>query len=137
MSRPDLLTLVARLVDLSTRLFSERLELARGELSQGARQAGRRAAWGIGGGLLVAVATGLFAAASVEALAPLVRSRALRLCLVAAPLLCAGVVLLLRGLNVPAGTTPDHANDHREQSERQHHVRPGAERIAGDQPEKQ
>lgn len=137
MSRPDLLSLVSRLVDLSTRLIGERLELARGELSQGARLAGRRAAWGIGGGLLVAVAIAFFADASVEALAPLVQSRPLRLCLVAVPLLAFGIVFLLRALHVPAGAAPDHGDDHRQESQRQDDVRPGAERIAAHQPDNQ
>jgi Putative Actinobacterial Holin-X, holin superfamily III len=87
---------VSRLVELVTQLFTERVELARGELQVGARQAGRRAAWGIGGALLVAVAIALFAAASVEALAPLVHNRALRLCLVALPLAVVGLVLMRR-----------------------------------------
>jgi hypothetical protein len=96
MTRPDALSLVSRLVELVTQLFSERVELARGELQQGARLAGRRAAWGAGGGLLVAVAIALFAAASVEALATVIHNRALRLCLVALPLAVAGLALMRR-----------------------------------------
>ena len=96
MTRPDALSLLSRLVDLVTQLFTERVELARGELQDGARQAGRRAAWGIGGGLLIAIAVALFAAASVEALAPLVHNRALRLCLVALPVAAAGLILMRR-----------------------------------------
>ena len=96
MTRPDALSLVSRLVELTTQLFTERVELARGELQNGARQAGQRAAWGLGGGLLIAVSIALFAAASVEAMAPLIHNRALRLCIVAVPLAVAGLLLLRR-----------------------------------------
>ena len=93
--------------------------------------------WGLAGGLVAAVGLALLAAAAVEALAPLMRSAALRLLLVGAPLFAAGAVLILLALRVPAGAAPDHADDHRQEGQGQDHVRPGAERITAHQPQHQ
>jgi hypothetical protein len=125
--RGELISLLQRLVELLTRLFNERMELARGELHEGAR----RAVWVFAGGLFAAMGLAFFGAAAVEALAPLVRSRALRLCLVALPLFGAGAAILLRV------SAPRHAHDHGQQRHRQDHVRQAAEGIAAHQPQQQ
>jgi uncharacterized membrane protein YqjE len=96
MTRPDALSLVSRLVELVTQLFTERVELARGELQDGARQAGRRAVLVLSGALLIAVGIAFFAGAAFMALGVLVRSPALRLSLVGLPLVAAGIYVVSR-----------------------------------------
>jgi hypothetical protein len=135
MSKPDVMSLLSRLVDLLTRLFTERVELARGELQEGARTAGRRAVWMLAGGLVLAVGLAFFAGAAVEALAPLVHNRALRLCLVGLPLVVAGGLFVRRGLHVSAGALPDDTHHHRDQRQGHDDMGPGAERIPAHQPQ--
>jgi hypothetical protein len=135
--RDDLFSLLERLVELLTRLFTERVDAARGELTVRARGVLRGAAWAFAGGLLVAVGLAFAGAATVEALGGLIASRALRLVIVAASIVCAGAVVLRRGL---AHSAADDRDDHGDERKHEQHVNPGADRVAahhGEQPQNQ
>lgn len=88
------MSLVQRIVELTVRLVGARLEQTGAELKTGAARVGRAAAWAFAGGLLIALGVGAVAAAAVEALAPLVAARSLRLLIVAAPLFALGAVAI-------------------------------------------
>jgi hypothetical protein len=138
MVKNELMTLLSRLVELVTRLFNERMELARGELQEGASRAGRRATLALAGGLTLAVGVGFLGAAAVEALAPLLGNRALRLTLVALPFVAVGAWLVLRAARGFAGAAAPNDRDHDgDEGERQKSVRPAAQPIAAHQPHHQ
>ena len=130
----DFVGLLQKLVDLVVRLVGGRIELASAQVRDGARRAGRVAALALAGALLAAVAVALVALAAVDALAPLVASRSLRLLLVAAPLGAAALVLMRaaraaseRRLTRSATNETDR---HRDEREHEQDVNPGAERVA-------
>jgi hypothetical protein len=133
--RPDLLSLLQRLVELTVRLVSGRIELASAQVRRGSARAARAAV----GALLVTVGAIWIAAAAVDALAPLVASRALRELIVAAPFVVAGAIVLTRA-RAPserrlAGAATDQADRHAHQRQHQQHMDPGAERVAAHHPE--
>jgi hypothetical protein len=128
--KSDLLSLITRLFELSTKLFNERVDLARGEL-QGV---GRRAIWLYAGGLMCAVGIAFLGAAAVELLGSWIHNRALRLFLVAVPLVAVGLFLILRVL---ARAAADHGDHDRQEREHQKDMRPAAEALAGHQPHQQ
>ena len=130
MTRPDLMALITRLFELSTKLFSERIELAKGELRESASLGARRAALFFVGGLICAVGLLLAGLSVVEALGYLINSRALRCLIVAVPCVAVGLYVLTRA-------AADHADHHREERQDQDDVRPAAKAIAGHQPEQQ
>src|SRR5438094_627485 len=99
---------MSRLFELTTRLFTERIELARGELQETARVTSRRAVILLAGGLLCAVGLIFLGASAVEALGALVHNRGLRLLIVAVPFVAVGVGLVS---HVLAGAAADH-RDH-------------------------
>jgi hypothetical protein len=133
--RGDFLSLVERLIDLLSKLFTERVALARGELQESARRAGRRASLGLAGALLCAVGLAFLGAAAVDALAPLVKSVWLRCLLVSLPFVASGAWLISRaGSDRLAGAAPDDRDHDREQRQHQEDVRPGTERVAEHQP---
>ena len=133
-SGTDFVGLVQKLVELVVRLVGGRIELASAQIRDGAGRAGRVAALALAGALLAAVGLALVALAAVDALAPLVASRSLRLLLVAAPL-GAGALLLMRAARAAserrlARAATDETDRHRDQREHQKDVNPGAERVA-------
>jgi hypothetical protein len=130
MSRPDLISLITRLFELSTKLFSERIELAKGELRGGAAVGARRAAWFFVSGLSCAVGLVFVGLASVDALGHLINSRALRCLIVAVPFVAFGLYVLARA-------AADHTDDHRQERQHEDDVRPRAEVVAAHQPEQQ
>lgn len=131
----DFVSLVQRLLDLLSKLFTERVELAKNELQAGARRASRRAALAFAGGLFFAVGIAFAGAAAAEALAPLIHNLALRLLLIALPLVMVGAWLVARASSDRlAGPLTDDRDHDGQEREHQEHVRPGAERIAADQP---
>lgn len=89
--RPDLFSILQRVAELVVRLVTQRLELAETHVRDGASRVGRASTLGLAGGLLTLVGVLLVADAAVEAIAPWVASRAVRLLTVAAPFLLAGV----------------------------------------------
>jgi hypothetical protein len=137
MPRPDLLALVQRLVELSVRLVTERLEAAQRQLTDGARTASRRALYALVAALAFTLAAALLAAAAAEALAPLVASRALRLLLVSVPFVALGAWAAPRSRR-PLGAAADDADDHRHQGQHQQHVNPRPDGVSAhhaEQPE--
>jgi uncharacterized membrane protein YqjE len=130
----DFVTLLQRLVELVVRLVGGRIELAGAQIRDGAARAARVAAFALAGALLAAVALALLALAAVDALAPLVTSRALRFLIVAAPLV-AGALVLVRAARAAserrlAGAATDETDGDRDERQHQQHVNPGAERVA-------
>jgi hypothetical protein len=106
--RPDLSVLLQRLADALLKLVGERLELARVEARAEAKRLALPAAALIAGGLVATVGALLFALALVDALRPLLPSRALRLVTVGSPLLALGIVAtrLALGRISPAPAPP-------------------------------
>jgi hypothetical protein len=134
----NIVALLQRVVDLLVQLIGNKIELAGAEVRTGAREVGRRAVLGATGGLLATVGVTLLALAAVDALAPLVGSRALRLTLVAAPFLVAGVLFAARARSRQAGLAgpaADDRNHHRDDGQHQEHMEPGSERVAAHHPE--
>jgi hypothetical protein len=136
--RRDLWSLLQRLVELGVRLVNERLELAEAQLRHRAAELRRRAAPVLAGAFALAIGAALGALAAVDALAPLVPSRPLRLVLVAVPFVAVGAALLGRSSSRLAGSLADDGDDHRHQREQEQDVNPGAARVAAhhrDQPQ--
>jgi hypothetical protein len=136
----EMVALLERLVELLAKLFSERITLARAELQESARQAGRRAGLVLAGGLIGAVGVAFVAAALTESLRPLLASLSLRLFAVSLLLLGAGALVVRRALR-PAHILPRALPDYRDHDgeERQHQdqVGPRTEGTAGHQPHDQ
>lgn len=135
--RPHLIELVQRVVDLVVKLIGARIELATTQLQDGARLVGRTATLALVGALVLTVGAVLLSLALVEALQPLVASRAWRLLLVAAPLLLIGAATVQRARSHHrlAGPTADQRNHDADHGQDQEHVDPRAERIAADHAE--
>jgi hypothetical protein len=136
--RPDLIALLSRLVELLSRLWVERLDEARRQLEAGVQRAGRTAGLALAGALVLTVGLALVCVALVDALAPLVPSRPLRLTLVAAPLVLAGALALWRAgrrSNRLTAAAPDHRDDHQHQGQDQQHVNPRPDGVAADHSE--
>jgi uncharacterized membrane protein YqjE len=135
----NIVALLQRVVDLLVQLIGNKIELASTEVRDTAQDVGRRAIYGAVGALLATIAVMLLALAAVEALAPLVTSRALRLVLVATPFLVGGWGVARRarsdaerGLARPPANDRDH---HRDDRQHQQDVQPGTERIPAHHPE--
>ena len=95
-SRSELMTVVQRVVDLVVKVISGRIELTATEVRDGAGRARRGAGLGLAGALMLVVGFLLLAGAAVDALAPWVVSRPLRLLIVAAPFVIAGTATVAR-----------------------------------------
>jgi len=121
MAGPNVLDLMQRVVDLLVRVIGEEATRTR-----------RQASWFAAGLLLLGMAVAFAAGALVEALAPLIPQRALRLLTVAVPLALVGRALLQRGV---AGAAADERDGQRDDRQHQQHVNPRAQRIAADHSE--
>jgi hypothetical protein len=135
MADRNIVALLQRVVDLLVKLIGDKIELATGQVRAGAEAAGRRAAVGLVGGLIATVGLMLLALAGVEALGALVSNRALRLLIVATPLLVAGVTLGVRvrpgrSGRPRSGAALHHREHQDDDGEDQEHVDPRAERVA-------
>jgi hypothetical protein len=114
----NLIDLMQRVVDLLVRMIGEEAAHAR-----------RQVAWFAAGAVLLGVALAFVAGAAVEALAPLLPSRSLRLLTIAVPLALGGRALLQRGIARSATEQGDRQGDHRQHEQ---NVDPRAQRVAAD-----
>jgi hypothetical protein len=130
--RVDLFTLVRRLIELTVQMVGKRLELAQSEARHLLRQIVRRLVPATVAVVALALGAAFAGLAAVDALAPVVTSRVLRLLLVAVPFVAVGVVALGRAKASDrlAGSATDDADDHRHQRQYEEDVNPRAERIA-------
>jgi ABC-type nickel/cobalt efflux system permease component RcnA len=132
----DLISLLQKLVELTVRLISGRIELATAQVRDGAARAGHAAAWALGGAVALSVGAALAALAAVEVLAPRVGGRAFALALVAAPLVTAGAWAFARASRRRiVGAAADQANGHRDERQHEQDVDPGADRVTADHAE--
>jgi len=129
--------LLQRVTDLLVDLIGGKIELATAQAQQTVDSASRRAISGAAGALLASVGLGLCALAAVDALAPFVTSRPLRLLLGGAPLLVAGALVLARAASERRvrGTAPDHRDRQQDDREDQEHVDPRTDGVAAHHPE--
>ena len=118
MAGANLFDLMQRVVDLLVRVVAEEAERTR-----------RQVAWFAAGAVLLGVALAFVAGAAVEALAPLLPNRALRLLTVAVPLALGGRALLQRGI---ARSAAEQRDGERDRGQHQQDVDPRADRIAAD-----
>jgi hypothetical protein len=135
----NIVALLQRVVDLLVQLIGNKIELAGTQVRDTARDVGRRGILGAVGALLAAVGVMLLALAAVDALAPLVTNRALRLVLVAVPFLVAGALFAARarsgaegGLARPPADDRDHQRDDRQHQE---YVQPGPHGVPAHHPD--
>jgi hypothetical protein len=124
-------------VDLLVQLIGNKIELASEQVRTGAQAVGRRAVIGLAGALVATVGLMLLALAGVEALGGVIASRALRLLLVALPLLGGGLFVAGRARSERrvSGAPPNERDHHRNEGQDQKHVNPRAEGVAADHAE--
>jgi hypothetical protein len=131
--RANIVDLLQRVVDLLVKLIGGKIELATSQVRETADSVSRRVIRGAAGALIATIGVTLLALAAVEALAPLIESRALRLLLIGAPLVGAGALISFRARPSErgvAGAATDEGDHHRDDGEHQKDVNPSADRVA-------
>jgi hypothetical protein len=138
-SRSELMAVLQRVVDLLVKLIGGKIELATTQLQDGAVRTGRAAGYGVAGGLILTVGLALLAAAAVDALAPLIAYRPLRLLIVAAPFVTLGAATIATARRAlqrrVAGPSANEPDGQRDEGKHQEHMNPRAHGVPTDHAE--